>query len=123
MSTTLRVDWGITPQLSLQAYFEPFFAVGDYSGFKELARARSYDFEPYAYTSSDPNFNMKSLRGNLVLRWEYLPGSLLYLVWTHNRANSDRPGEFDLSRDVGSLLDEAGDNIFFIKFSHMLSVL
>jgi len=123
VSTTLRVDWGITPQLSLQAYFEPFFAVGDYSGFKELARARSYDFDPYYFDSFDPDFNFKSLKGNLVLRWEYLPGSLLYLVWTQNRVNTEWPGEFNLGRDVRALTNEAGDNIFFIKVSHMFSVL
>ncbi|UCH11302.1 MAG: carbohydrate binding family 9 domain-containing protein, partial [Fidelibacterota bacterium] len=41
VSATLRLDWGITPQLSLQTYIQPFFGVGAYSDFKELARARS----------------------------------------------------------------------------------
>jgi len=100
--------------------------VGAYSGFKE-AIARSLEFNPYDYEShpdyDDPDFNYKSFRGNVVLRWEYLPGSLLYLVWTQNRENDEWPGEFDLGRDVRALTDKAGDNIFFIKVSHMFSVL
>lgn len=126
VSTTLRLDWGVTPRLSLQAYVQPFFSVGAYSGFKE-AIAQSKEFNPYDYEShpdySDPDFNYKSFRGNVVLRWEYLPGSLLYLVWTQNRVNDEWPGEFDLGRDVRALTDKAGDNIFFIKVSHMFSVL
>ncbi len=126
VSTTLRLDWGVTPRLSLQAYVQPFFSVGAYSGFKE-AIARSKEFNPYDYKSypgySDPDFNYKSFRGNVVLRWEYLPGSLLYLVWTQNRENDEWPGEFDLGRDVRALTDKVGDNIFFIKVSHMFSVL
>lgn len=122
VSATLRMDWGITPQLSLQAYFQPFIAVGDYSNYKELARPRSYDFEPYPFDAFNPDFNYKSLKGNIVLRWEYLPGSILYLVWTQDRANFDRPGEFSFSRDLRSLFNEEGDNIFFIKVSCLLSV-
>jgi len=126
VSATLRLDWGVTPRLSLQAYVQPFFSVGSYSEFKE-AIARSTEFTPYGYEDNpkykDPDFNYKSFRANVVLRWEYLPGSLLYLVWTQNRENEEWPGEFDLYRDARALAGKAGDNIFFIKVSHMFSVL
>lgn len=122
VSATFRVDWGITPKLSFQCYIQPFLSIGDYSDFKELARAKSYDFLPYDYTESNPSFNLKSFKGNFVLRWEYLPGSLLYLVWTQDRTNYDHPGMFDLGKDLKSLFNEDATGIFFVKLSHMLSV-
>ena len=61
---------------------------------------------------------MKSLRGTIVLRWEYRPGSLVYLVWTQNRADDADPGDFRLRRDLRSLLRTAGDNIFLFKVSY-----
>jgi len=122
VSATFRMDWGITPKLSLQCYIQPFISVGYYSGFKDLARARSYDFLPYDYTGPDSNFNFKSFKGNFVLRWEYFPGSLLYLVWTQDRTNYDRPGVFDPGKDLKSLFNEDATDIFFVKLSYMLSV-
>jgi hypothetical protein len=71
-----------------------------------------------AFSFGNPDFNVKSLRGTVVLRWEYLPGSLFYLVWTQNRADYAHPGEFRLRRDLGDLLTAPGDNIFLVKFSY-----
>ncbi len=122
ISTTFRMDWGITPRLSLQCYVQPFIAVGDYKGFKELARPKSYDFLPYDYIGSNPDFNFKSFKGNIVLRWEYLPGSLLYLVWTQGRQNYDRPGVFHFSNDLNSLFKEDATDIFFVKLTYMLNL-
>lgn len=122
LSTTLRADWGITPTLSVQAYFQPFLAVGNYYGFKELAEARTYKYFPYEFKGNNPDFNFKSFRANVVLRWEYLPGSLVYLVWTQNRTNYDYPGEFRPGRDFKALFREQGSNIFFLKMSYMLNI-
>jgi len=61
---------------------------------------------------------MKSLRGTVVLRWEYRPGSLLYLVWTQNRADYSNAGDFQFRRDMANLLTAPGDNIFMLKFSY-----
>ena len=61
---------------------------------------------------------MKSLRGTVVLRWEYLPGSLLYFVWTQNRSDYAHPGELRLQRDLSDLLTAPGDNIFMLKVSY-----
>jgi hypothetical protein len=121
-SATVRLDWGLTQRLSLQCYLQPFIAVGDYNGFKELARARTYDFIPYDYTENNPDFNYKSFKGNIVLRWEYMPGSLLYFVWTQDRGNYDRPGEFQLGKDLKTLFAEQANNIFFVKMSHNISM-
>ncbi len=147
LSCSLRLNWIFTPKLSLQAYIQPFIAVGDYDRFKELARARSFDFNEFgegdstisykdgtytvdpdgpspaqAFSFSNPDFNYKSLRGTIVLRWEYRPASLLYLVWTQNRADFSNPGNFNFGRDFGNLLSAPGDNIFMIKFTYRLKL-
>jgi len=122
LSGTFRVDWGITPTLSLQGYFQPFIAVGSYSGYKELAQARTNYYNPYEFNSANPDFNFKSFRGNVVLRWEYLPGSLLYLVWTQDRANYDNPGRYRPGRDFEALFREPSNNVFFVKLSYMFQL-
>jgi multidrug efflux pump subunit AcrA (membrane-fusion protein) len=67
---------------------------------------------------SNPDFNYKSLRGTVVFRWEYHPGSTLYFVWTQNRADYSNPGDFSFGRDFGNLLKASGDNIFMLKLTH-----
>ena len=149
LSANIRLNWTFTPTLSLQLFMQPFFAVGDYFDFKELAQPRSlnynyfgqngstinYDSENEEYsvdpdgdgpadkfTFDQPDFNFKSLRGTAVLRWEVLPGSIFYLVWSHNQANYDDPGNFSFARDVKSLWNTQGDNVFLAKFSYWLNM-
>ncbi|MBI4429741.1 MAG: hypothetical protein HY562_11560, partial [Ignavibacteriales bacterium] len=69
----------------------------------------------------NPDFNFKSLRGNAVLRWEYLPGSTLYFVWTQSRTNEADPGDFRFGRDFGNLLSGKSDNVFLVKLSYWLN--
>jgi len=66
----------------------------------------------------DPNFSLASLRGNAVLRWEYLPGSTLFLVWTQNRSDTETIGAFDTGRSLHRLFDAQADNIFLVKVSY-----
>jgi hypothetical protein len=121
-SGTIRLDWGLTPQLSLQMYVQPYIAVGNYSNFKRLIEGGTYDFESYDYQGPDPDFNYKSFKANVVLRWEYHPGSLIYLVWTHDRLNYDNPGVYDLGNDIRSLFEEDADNILLLKLSYMFNI-
>jgi hypothetical protein len=72
--------------------------------------------EPFAI--SDPTFTRKFLRGNAVLRWEYLPGSTLYLVWTQARSHFDHSGEFAFGRSMRRLWEAGADNIFMVKVSY-----
>ena len=143
LSSEVRLSWIFDPRLSLQLYLQPFIAVGAYDRFKELLRPRSREYGTYGdgpssitrqggrytvdpdgpgpaavFSFADPDFNMKSLRGTLVLRWEYRPGSLIYLVWTQNRADYANPGDFRLNRDLGDLFRAPGDNIFLVKVSY-----
>jgi plastocyanin len=74
------------------------------------------------FTLSDRDFNFKSLKVNMVLRWEYGPGSTFFFVWTQDRMNFDNPGSFDLGRDTRSLLDAPGEDIFMVKVSQYFSI-
>ncbi len=145
LAASIRLNWTFTPKLSLQLYAQPLISSGDYYDFKELARPRSYDFNIYGEGEStideqnciadpdgagpalpielgNPDFNFKSLRGNAVLRWEYLPGSTLYLVWTQSRSDVEEIGEFQFNRSFRRLWKADVDNIFMIKASYWLSI-
>lgn len=147
LSSEIRLNWIFTPKMSLQLYLQPFLAIGKYDEFKELSKPKTYDYNIFGENEStiaysdetyivdpdgpgpaadfpfyNPDFNMKSLRGTIVLRWEYHPGSLLYLVWTQNRADYAHPGDFNFSRDLGDLFTAPGDNIFLIKFSYRWNI-
>ena len=102
----------------------------DYVGFKELVRPKSYDFVPTTgevdqdgdgtvdASVSAADFTFASLRGNAVLRWEYLPGSTMYLVWTQSRSASEDIAEFRPGRSFDALVDAKADNIFLVKVSY-----
>ncbi len=152
LGSEVRLDWTFTPRLTLQAYLQPYLAVGAYSRFKELAAPRTYDYNTYGtagepstigydaesdvytvdpdgaagaaapFSFGNPDFNYKSLRGTVVLRWEYRPGSVLYFVWTQNRADFANPGEMRLGRDLGDLFSAPGDNIFLLKVSYRWNI-
>ncbi len=70
------------------------------------------------FSFGNPDFNYKSMRGTVVFRWEYRPGSLIYFVWTQNRADYANPGNLRLWRDLGDLFSAPGDNIFLLKISY-----
>jgi hypothetical protein len=74
-----------------------------------------------AFTIQNPNFNVHSLRGNAVMRWEYRPGSALFLVWQQERNGVEEVFSFDASRDVGAIFRERPSNIFLIKAVYWLS--
>ncbi|HEX8360115.1 MAG TPA: DUF5916 domain-containing protein [Longimicrobium sp.] len=75
---------------------------------------------PQAFTFHNPDLNVRSLRGNAVLRWEYRPGSTLFFVWQQQRSGSEPFGDFELSRDAGAVFRQRPDNIFVVKASYWL---
>jgi hypothetical protein len=114
----------MSPRLSLQIYAQPFVSAGDYSNFKELAdgRAKSYGdrFAPYDY-QSNPDFNYRSFRTTNVLRWEYRPGSTLFVVWQQGREATLDYGTFDAHRDIGGVFDAPATNVFLVKWAYWLN--
>src|SRR5206468_8760520 len=67
-----------------------------------------------AFTIDNPDVNDRSLRGNAVFRWEYRPGSVLYVAWTHSRAAGAAYGDFRLHRDADAIWSTRPDNIFLV---------
>jgi hypothetical protein len=146
MTTRARVIF--SPHASLQVYMQPLLATGDYSGFKELARPRTYDFVEYGQTAgsltfdpftriytadpdgdagvapsfsfTDPDYNFKSLRLNAVFRWEFRPGSNFYAVWTRQQQDLSNPGRFAPGRDARAMFAAPGDDIVLFKVAYWI---
>jgi hypothetical protein len=145
LGAAIRLNWTFTPNLTLQLYVQPLISSGKYTSIKELAKPKSYDFNVFnditlnksdntysvdpdgtgpapAFTFDNPDFNIRSLRGNAVLRWEYLPGSVLYLVWTQTRSDYESIGDFQLIKSFSGLTDIHPDNIFALKFTYWFNM-
>lgn len=122
--TEFRLDWTFTSKISLQTYIRPLLYTADFSGFKTFEERKTYNFNDLSQAQEDAydpvlDFNYKTVQGNAVLRWEYRPGSTIYLVWQQERENmlyknhNFRP--FEGTRDI---FKEDPINIFLIKFSY-----
>jgi hypothetical protein len=72
------------------------------------------------FTVDNPDFNVRSLRGTAVMRWEYRPGSTLFFVWTQVREGFDTFGDFDLNRDRSALFRDRPTNVFQVKATYWL---
>jgi hypothetical protein len=125
LSINTRFNYTMTPTLSLQVYAEPFVSAGDYSNFKELVdgRAERYEdrYRPYAYRGH-ADFNIRSFRTTNVLRWEYRPGSQLFLVWQQGRSDYQAYGDFRFGRDFGGVFSAPSRNVLLVKFSYWLNM-
>jgi hypothetical protein len=147
---TLRMDCSLTPSLSLQLYMQPLVSSGRYSRFGELARPETYDFLVYgrdagstiaggsqgtdvvadpdgpgpapAIDLGGPDFTYRTVRGDAVLRWEYTPGSALYLVWTQDRTDTTGEGDFRLRPSLSALGRTPANNIVMVKVSHHFEI-
>lgn len=143
LSFTIRLDYNITPELTIQYYGQPYFSAGKYTDFKRITNPQAedaknqfvyltenehvYNSESDEYllslhdqtlTIENPDFNSKFFSSNLVIRWEYIPGSSFYVIWSQSRYNSTDIGKFNFSDDVNNLFDEKAHNVFLIKFSY-----
>lgn len=145
----LRAGWTFRPDLSLELYAQPFIASGNYSSPVTVADPRAADFaarfhrfgpaelavsdedgvstwritpaaDPAAAFSLAPDFNVRQLRGNAVLRWEWRPGSTLYVVWSQERSGYAPVGDFSLSRDLRGLGRAPARNVLLLKASYWL---
>ena len=118
VNITSRATYSFTRDMTLEAYLQPFVAVGNYFDIRKLARPKSFDFSPVTL-DDNPDFNKKSVRGTIVLRWEYVRGSTLFAVWNLSTSDEDaRKGIFSPWRDLGGAFGAAGTNTFAIKLSY-----
>lgn len=134
-----RVSYGFSPTLTLDLFAQPFVSNGSYDRFRTVANPTEADFEARlpliqglvsdpvqgTYTTpefsfSDPDFNVREFRMNAVLRWEYRPGSTLFLVWTQAREDGLVVGDFDLGRDVDRLFASPATNVVMVKMNYWL---
>jgi hypothetical protein len=147
---TLRLDYYITPDLSIRYYGSPFISTGSYSEFKKVASPKANDLADRCYqyqedqisynpdegkydvdenlddlpdySFNNPDFNFMQFRSNFVVRWEFKPGSNLYLVWTHNRTGMENMSDINIGESFSNLFKIYPDNIFLIKFNYWFSV-
>ncbi len=122
-SMSIRINYGITPDMSLQWYALPYLFSGDFSDFKTVVNPRANRFEDRfceleQYPYDNPDFHFLQFRSNLVYRWEYRPGSVLYLVWSQGRTIHDADGSFRFGDYLGDLFRSVPQNDFLIKVSY-----
>jgi hypothetical protein len=123
VNITARGTYAFSRDMTLELYLQPFVAVGDYTSIRKLARPKSFDFTPVALgADDDPDFNRKSLRGNVVLRWEYMRGSTLFVVWNVSTSDTSRPGVFSPRRDLADAFRAPGNHVFVVKMNYWLSL-
>ncbi len=147
---SLRLSYTITPNLTIQYYGQPFISAAEYSDIKRITNPRAEKFadrfhtftsdeiefnqeeETYSidedrdgnidYSIDFPDFNFRQFLSNLVVRWEYQPGSTLYLVWSQNRTGSIVDGRFAYQNDMHDLFSIHPHNVFLIKFNRLFSL-
>ncbi len=145
----LRANITFTPTLTLQVYAQPFYSTGRYLGFRRVADARSAAYRDrlqalgpglvrsdtagavtldlngdgtFETALGNPNFGYAAVRSNVVLRWEYRPGSTLFLVWQQGRESFGSDGRFDLTRGFRTLRGAPAENVFLVKVNYWLSL-
>jgi hypothetical protein len=158
LSLDARVNLTLTPQISFELFAQPFLSSGDYENLKQLGAPRTFTFDRFgaeagtiaaidgsrryeidpdgagtarAFRVDNKDFNFRSLRSNAVFRWEWRPGSTLYLVWQQSREGTltasdptlpyTRVGNFEFGRETGDLFGMRPDNILLIKASYWLN--
>ena len=116
-----RFNMTFTPHLSLETYVQPLLSSANYGDPIFLVAPRTYIFDPYANPVPSLDFNLRSLRGNAVLRWEWRPGSTMYVAWQQRRQDFADVGDFQFARDRQALFDTRPDDVFLVKVNYWLS--
>ena len=145
---TLRADFVITPNLTLQYYGSPFIGTGRYTEFKEATEtlARRYEDRFHLYTANElaylpasdtyvvreatggatysfanPDFSFRQFRSNFVARWEFRPGSTLYFVWSQGRTSEEQRWDSSFSSKWNALWRRHPDNVIMVKLAYWLA--
>jgi len=149
-SADIRINFSFTPDLTLEYWGQPFLYSANYEGFKRLSHPnlKKFDDQFYTYSNSqiqydatnnqylihdplngssvitldNPNFTDVEFRSNMVLRWEFVPGSTLYLVWSQSNGNFTSTSSSNLGNDLKGLLSIKPTNVFLVKFSYRINM-
>ena len=124
VSLTGRVDYTLSTVLTLQLYAQPFISKGTYSSLRELAdpNAAAFDNRYTPYAATPDGFNDKEFNSTAVLRWEYRPGSTLFVVWTQRRTDyAPLEGPRSLAGNLRDLFDLHPKNTFLVKASYWIA--
>lgn len=140
----LRASYSLSSRLSLQLYAQPFLSAGEYRTLGTVANPRAGAFrdrvrvfapEALNPTTGDqleartpsgtlrfdrPDYSVAELNANAVLRWEYAPGSALFVVWSQGRSYDGEPGRFDMPSQSRDLFAAPATNVVLVKVSHWL---
>ncbi len=145
---TFRVDYSITPDLSLQFYGNPFMSSGRYTEFKRATNTMDKKYEnrfdllgddvltynagdnKYSvvesngdqYSFSNPDFSFREFRFNLVVRWEYRPNSTIYLVWAQDRSGSSSEYVSSFNQNTKELFRYYPNNVFMVKLNYWFAL-
>lgn len=147
VSMSLRMNYNITPDLTIQYWGQPFLAAMDYNKYKAVTDPMAeklqdryhliadneidYDTDNSRYlvdenrdgttdySFDNPDNNYDQFLSNLVLRWEFMPGSTVYLVWSQTRSYSDSTGSFSLEQNLDNLYTSKKPyDVFLLKFTY-----
>jgi hypothetical protein len=150
VSADFRINLSITPDLSIQFWGQPFIFAGDFTEFKEVDNpmAESFHDQYHVFTETEifyddeentygidenqdgnidysfdnPDFNFYEFRSNLVFRWEYIPGSAIFVVWSQGRTDDSSYGELNINEDFDHLFRTVrAHDVFLLKVSYRLS--
>jgi hypothetical protein len=144
LSSTLRVNWTFSPRLSLQIYAQPFVSTGKYREYKDVDHPSAANFrdrftvlDGTALMSGDgtltgshggvfsfgkPDFSFAQLRSNVVMRWEYRPGSTLFAIWSHGQTTDGIDGRFHLGRDLSDLANSQTEDLVMVKVNYWIGL-
>lgn len=140
-----RVSYAFSPTLAVDVYAQPFLSGGAYAAFRRVERPRAREFDERApvlapgsislspttdrygvdadqdgtaeYTFRNPDFNVRELRTNTVVRWEYRPGSTLFVVWAQTR-DDDLVSPYATGRDMDRLFAAPPTNVLMVKLNY-----
>ncbi|HET6555732.1 MAG TPA: DUF5916 domain-containing protein [Prolixibacteraceae bacterium] len=149
-SFTFRLNYTFNPELSLEYYGQPFVSAGKYTNYKRITSTDADQFadrfhifsndelsfnaidnrysidedlnESIDYSFDNLDFNFRQFRSNLVIRWEYSPGSTLFLVWSQGRTSSVTDGSFSYANDMTKLFGVQPHDVFLVKFSYWFAL-
>ena len=150
MGLTIRMDYAVSPDFTIQYYGNPYISTGIYRDIKKIVDPSAHEYDrlyhvfngseivfdetenhyhidedlngEMEYEVNNPDFNFHQLRSNLVARWEYKPGSTVFLVWTHGRSEYEQITDSTINHGFNRMFDIASQNVFLLKFNYWFEI-